>query len=248
VGTSAGTVELSPANGQDQRVLRCFVAAVAACKADSIRVNFINVDVVTGDVYAIERGGTPARCTVSSSSSTSINVGSSGPVTTARCRAASARPASATITCPGGQPFVLLATLTFTLPRAGCGSATVDYLSDRTSLLGADRGALACFAAAARACRAAGLRLAETGAGWASYWVFVIAGGGAPGRCAVTEYAQYYSASDNYGARTRSPDGWVTAVRTVPCRDPAVTGSGVTLHCSRLPGQVTLIPAAPSAP
>jgi hypothetical protein len=166
-GTSSGTIELSAANGQDQRALHCFVTAVAACKAASIHVSFINVDVVTNDVYAIDPGGTPAHCTVSDSQSTSVDIVSKSPVTTTRCRAASVHPTSATITCPGGgQPLVLLATFTYTPPRASCGSATVQYLGASTPLVRSGRGALACFATAARACKPAGLQLAETGAGW----------------------------------------------------------------------------------
>jgi hypothetical protein len=143
---------------------------------------------------------------------------------------------------------VLLATLTYTLPRASCGSATVQYLGSITPLVRADRGTLACFAAAARACRPAGLQLAETGAGWGTYWVFVIAGDGTPGRCTVTEYSQYYSATGNGGVHTRSPNGWVTAVKTVPCREASLTSKGVTLNCSGGPVRTILIPATSSAP
>ena len=249
VEASSGTVELSAATGQDLRVLHCFVTAVAACTAASIHVSLINVDVVTNVVYAIDPGGTPAHCMVSASQSTSVDIVDKGPVTTARCRAATVLPTSAAITCPGGgQPFVLLATLTYTLPRASCGSATIHSLSASTQLLRADRGALTCFATAARACKQAGLQLAETGTGWGTYWVFVIAGDGAPGRCTVAEYSQYYSATDNGGLYTRSLNGWVLAVKTVPCREASVTSKGVTLNCPGLSVQAILIPATSSAP
>jgi len=248
VETPSGTVKLSAANGQDLRVLHCFVTAVAACTAASIHVSFINVDVVTNVVDAIDPGGTPAHCMVSDSESTSVNIADNGPVTTARCLAASVLRTSAAITCPGGgQPFVLLATLTYTLPRASCGSATIHYLGASTQLLRADRGALTCFATAARACKRAGLQLAETGTGWGTYWVFVIAGDGTPGRCTVAEYSQYYSATDNGGLYTRSLNGWVLAVKTVPCREASVTSKGVTLNCSGPSVQVILIPATSSA-
>src|SRR5215469_12200090 len=92
VETPSGTVELSAANGQDLRVLHCFVTAVAACTAASIHVSFINVDVVTNVVDAIDPGGTPAHCMVSDSESTSVNIVDNGPVTTARCLAASVLP------------------------------------------------------------------------------------------------------------------------------------------------------------
>jgi hypothetical protein len=248
VERSFGTVELSAASGQDLRVLQCFVTAAAACKAASIHVGSVNGDVVNNEVYAVDPGGTPAHCTVSDSKSTSLEMVSNSPVTTTRCRTASVHPASATITCHGGQRLVLLATLTYTLPRASCGSASVQYASAGTQLLHADRGALTCFATAASACKPAGLQLAQADTGGGTYWVFVIAGGGTPGRCAVTGYIQDYSATRNGGVHTRSPNRWVTAVATVPCREASVTSKGVTLNCSGTAAPTVLIPATSSAP
>jgi hypothetical protein len=240
VALASGNTELSAGNGQDQRALRCFVTAIAACKAASIDVRFVNVDTGTDSVYAIDPGGTPAHCTVSDQSA-SFNNGSTGAAQATHCRAASASPASAIITCSGQQHLVLLtANPSYTLPRASCGSAAVLFLSDGTEWLRAGRGVLTCFTTAARACKPAGLQLASTGADWGNYWVFVIAGGGAPGRCTVTEYSQY-SAPDLGGLSSRSPNGWAyTPVETTPCQEASVTSKGVALDCSTVPVHIPI--------
>ena len=118
------------------------------------------------------------------------------------------------------------------LPHASCGSAVTHSLDGSTRALGADPGALACFAAAARQCKTAGIAITEMGTDTGTDFVFSIGLGGTT--CQVTELSQDYSA--NFGGST----GPVT---TVPCRLAAVSGEGVTLACG---GQDVLIPSAVS--
>lgn len=120
------------------------------------------------------------------------------------------------------------------LPKARCGSAVTHFLTADTQLFGARRGALTCFATAARHCRAASLGVTEMGVDTGTSHVFTIVPGGSP--CRVTETSQYYSA--NFG-------GSSGPVVTRSCRLTGVTGKGVTLSCG---GRAVLIPAKVSAP
>jgi hypothetical protein len=98
-----------------------------------------------------------------------------------------------------------------------------------THALSADPGALTCFTAAARDCRAASIEITEMGTDTGTAFVFSIDPGGAT--CQVTELGQDYSA--NFG-------GSAGPVITTSCRLAAVTGNGVTLGCGR---QDVLIPS-----
>jgi hypothetical protein len=118
------------------------------------------------------------------------------------------------------------------LPRASCGSAVTHGLDGSTHALSADPGALACFTAAARDCKAASIEITETGVDAGTGFVFSVGPGGTA--CQVTERSQDYSA--NFG-------GSAGPVTTARCRLAAVSGAGVTLGCG---GQDLLIPSAVS--
>jgi hypothetical protein len=119
------------------------------------------------------------------------------------------------------------------LPHASCGDAVTHSLDGSTHALSADPGALTCFTAAARNCRAASVEITEMGTDTGTTFVFSID----PGRtaCQVTELSQDYSA--NFG-------GSAGPVVTASCRLATVTGRGVTLGCG---GQDVLIPSAVGA-
>lgn len=119
------------------------------------------------------------------------------------------------------------------LPHASCGDAVTHRLDDSTHALSADPGALTCFTAAARTCRAASIKVTEMGVDTGTAFVFSIDPGGTT--CHVTELSQGYTA--NFGGST----GPVTAMS---CRLAAVTGEGVTLDCGT---QDALIPSVVSA-
>lgn len=118
------------------------------------------------------------------------------------------------------------------LPHVSCGSADTHQLGASTRVLEADHGALDCFTAAARACKAATLEVREMGVDTGTTYVFSIRPGGAA--CQVTETSQAYSA--NFG-------GWEGPVSTTQCRLTAVTLAGVELNCD---GGDEQIPAAVS--
>jgi hypothetical protein len=106
------------------------------------------------------------------------------------------------------------------LPHVNCGSADTRQLGAGTRVLEADHGALNCFSAAARTCKAATLDVRETGVDTGTDHVFSIEPGKTP--CQVTETSQAYSA--NFG-------GSHSAVSTTHCRLAAVTVTGVELSC-----------------
>jgi len=116
------------------------------------------------------------------------------------------------------------------MPHSSCGSAGTHNLNSRTQLLSADPGALACFHAAAKRCRAASIEVGEGGVDTGNDHVFVIRPGGRP--CQVTEFSQF---SIFTGQIHRNP------VTSTTCRLIAVTAQGVTMSCS---GQRILIPAS----
>lgn len=115
-----------------------------------------------------------------------------------------------------------------TLPLPTCGSVTTHLLSSDTQLLSAKPGALACFSAAARNCRAGSIAVNQMGVDAGTRYVFVIEPGTEP--CQVTEQSQFYMVS---GGLRHGP------VKTVACQRSAVTTSGVTLSCG---GRGILIP------
>jgi len=116
---SCGTVRTNPLNGllptskvatgPEQRAYRCFTAAAATCAAASIQVVYSGVDFGSAVVYAIDPGGTLARCPVTAyGQGSSANFGgSTSPVQITHCRAASVTSMTARITCPGQQPFLI---------------------------------------------------------------------------------------------------------------------------------------------
>jgi hypothetical protein len=117
-------------------------------------------------------------------------------------------------------------------PPAACGSAWTHSLSGQTQLLGADRGALTCFDAAARACRPASLHVSAFGVDTGTDYTFTIESGESGGpSCRVTEQSNFYSAN---GGGSTGP------VTTTSCLRTAATGEGVSLSCA---GQDVLIPA-----
>lgn len=116
------------------------------------------------------------------------------------------------------------------LPQPTCGSAVTHGLDSSTQLLSADPGALACFHAAARSCKAASIKVMDMGVDAGTDYVFVIKSGGHP--CQVTEFSQF---SIFTGEVHRNP------VTITQCRATAVTARGVALSCS---GQQILIPAS----
>ena len=119
------------------------------------------------------------------------------------------------------------------LPHARCGGAVTHSLDGSTHALSADPGALTCFTAAARTCRAASIEITQMGTDTGTNFVFAIGPGGTT--CQVTELSQDYSA--NLG-------GSAGPVIPASCRLAAVSGSGTTLGCS---GQEVLIPTTVSA-
>src|SRR5215469_1023316 len=91
----------------------------------------------------------------------------------------------ATTSCSAGQPA--------TLPQASCGHAGTHGLSGSTQFYQADKGALTCFATAARQCKSGSIAITEMGVDTGTNYVFGIAPGKAP--CQATEWSQYYSAN-----------------------------------------------------
>lgn len=139
---------------------------------------------------------------------------------------------------PGGQPTPRTqhtpaktpAGTPTALPKASCGRASTHGLNTATQVLSADKGALTCFQAAARACKTASLAVTEMGVDTGTNHVFAIDPGGKG--CAVTDLSQLYSA--NFGGS----HGKVGSTR---CNVAAVNSSGVVLACDR---EKVLIPAA----
>jgi hypothetical protein len=119
------------------------------------------------------------------------------------------------------------------LPRPSCGTAITHFLDARTQVLHAGRGALACFARAARHCTPASVAVTVMGVDTGTDYVFAIKAGTT--RCQVTEYRQAYSA--NFGG-SQGP------VRATTCHRAAVTPAGVTLRCA---SRNILIPATLTA-
>ena len=119
---------------------------------------------------------------------------------------------------------------TVSMPHATCGTVITHLLSADSQLVSASRGALTCFDAAARNCRAASIQVTQLGVDTGTQYVFAVEPGRSP--CRLIEYSQSWSAG--VGGR-KGP------VRTTDCRQLALTRSGVALRCA---GQDYLIPAA----
>jgi hypothetical protein len=126
--------------------------------------------------------------------------------------------------CSAGQPA--------TLPQASCGQATTHNLSPLTQVFHADKGALPCFASAARQCRSASIAITEMGVDTGTDYVFAIAGG--KGGCQATEWSQDYSANGG------GSEGNVVVTGCSPAARP----NGVLLGCD---GQSFLIPVTVTA-
>jgi hypothetical protein len=71
--------------GRGAKVLRCFAVAARACKAASIQVTDMNVDVGTNYVFTLEPGGTPCRATELSQDYSANFGGSTGPIIATSC-------------------------------------------------------------------------------------------------------------------------------------------------------------------
>jgi hypothetical protein len=114
------------------------------------------------------------------------------------------------------------------LPQATCGKATTHDLSRVTEVFQADKGALPCFATAARQCQSASIAITEMGIDTGTSYVFAVVPGKTP--CQATEWSQYYSA--NFGSSKKYK------VVVTPCSATAGP-DGVLLGCG---GQRLLIP------
>jgi hypothetical protein len=112
---------------------------------------------------------------------------------------------------------------TFALPAASCGQWAMPGQLPGTP------GAAQCFAAAARTCAAAGVRVHWQGAESGTDWVYVIRAGGTPGRCQVTAYSQ---------VRSIGPPG---RVKTAACQ-ASVTDAGVAISCPPAPTALMIRP------
>ena len=118
------------------------------------------------------------------------------------------------------------------LPHPSCGSASTHGLSATTEMLSADRGALACFHAAAKNCKAASLKVTQMGVDAGTDNVFAIKPGSRP--CEVTEFSQFYIVTG---------DVHRNSVTSTTCHVAAATARGVTLSCGR---QQLLVPVTVS--
>ena len=110
---------------------------------------------------------------------------------------------------------------TYVLPAASCG------LSAMPGQLPGTPRAAQCFAAAARTCAAAGVRVHWQGMEKATDDVYVIRAGGTAGRCQVTAYSQ---------VRSLGPPGLVKAAA---CQ-ASVTGAGVAISCPPVPTTIMI--------
>src|SRR5215472_5306605 len=89
-----------------------------------------------------------------------------------------------------------------TLPDSSCGTAVTHDLGCVTQILSeSDAGALGCFSAAARGCKAASIGLTEMGIDSGASYVFAIRPGGSP--CQMTELSQ--SCGWTVGSLTSGP-------------------------------------------
>src|SRR5512146_1658168 len=114
---------------------------------------------------------------------------------------------------------------TYVLPVASCGQWAMPGQPSGTP------GAAQCFAAAARTCAVAGVRVHWQGTESATDHVYVLRAGRTPGRCQVTDYLQERSIGE-------SP------VETQACQ-ASVTGTGVTISCAS--GATTITETGPNA-
>lgn len=111
---------------------------------------------------------------------------------------------------------------TYVLPAASCG------LWAMPGQLPGAPGAAQCFAAAARTCAAAGVRVHWQGTETATDDVYVIRAGGTPGRCQVTAYSQ---------VRSLAPG----PVKAAACQ-ASVTDAGVAISCPPVPTTIMIRP------
>jgi hypothetical protein len=116
-----------------------------------------------------------------------------------------------------------------TLPGVSCGSAVTRFQDGRAELQSANPGALGCFDAAVRHCRAARITVTVMAVDTGSHENFVVKP--RSGSCMVIEQSQFYSVS---GGIRRGP------VRTARCQPVGTTTPGGTLNCN---GKTTVFPA-----
>jgi hypothetical protein len=112
---------------------------------------------------------------------------------------------------------------TYVLPAASCGLWAMPGQRPGTP------GAAQCFAAAARTCAVAGVRVHWQGTESGTDDVYVIRAGGTPGRCQVTAYSQ---------VRSIGPPG---RVETGACQ-ASVTDAGVEISCPPVPTTLMIGP------
>jgi hypothetical protein len=121
------------------------------------------------------------------------------------------------------------------LPTASCGTFATMMGRDAYPI-GADRSALACFTAAARACTPASIRVTTNGVDTSGTDVYGVDPGGTPASCQVTDTGQFHRYSGDY----------VGPITTTHCKVASVTSMGVAITC---PGSApVLIPAASAGP
>jgi len=220
--------------GRGAGVLRCFDAAARACKAASIAVTELNVDVGTGYVFTLEPGGTPCRVTELSQGYSANFGGSTGPIIATSCLRRAVTTNGVMLRC-AGQDLLIPAKvgspgqLTGKLSRRGCGSAVTHQLTGNTQILSADRGALLCFSTAVRRCRSASIEVVDMGVDTGTDFFFTVEPGYSA--CLVHQESQSYSA--NFGGQK----GPITASW---CHLITVGSKGVVLGC---PEGHVLIPA-----
>jgi len=118
----------------------------------------------------------------------------------------------------------------YVLPDASCGVVSGGVVAPARLASGPPR-APRCFLAAARRCATAGIRVHTQGTEQATDYVFIVGGGGPPGKCRVTEYSQ-----------DRSYLG-IGLVRVTGCRETSATSRGVLLSCPMLPGPIQIPPS-----
>jgi hypothetical protein len=132
-----------------------------------------------------------------------------------------------------------------TLPEASCGSAVTSAFTGGAPFIvgSADHGSLACFTAAARACKPASILIVEVQVDTGTDELFGIDRGGQPGRCPVTVLEQPYSMELG---KYKVPGGnYVGDITTTHCRVASVTAAGVLISCA---GQPVIIPPTVNMP
>jgi hypothetical protein len=225
---------------------QCFVAAARRCAPAGIRIRMQGTESATDYVFLIRAGGTPRRCQVTVYRQL-LSLGFPGPVQVSQCREAPVSREDVQVSCPGkpalipGPPWLIgppipprLTPLQAQVASAAdCGGVHAVGLNTGTQVWTdpgddprVDLTALRCFAAAARTCAHAKIRVAMLYEGYGDEPgtnIFAIEKGGRPLACQVVRQD------------FREP-----APRDLSlCHELSVTRNGVLLTCS---GQHILIP------